>query len=240
MQHAASPPSTRPLLILQAQARGRELQGNEIANRATCHSERSEESRSGPPPRKQGEIPRFARNDSGCLKRLSHGLSAKRESALRPSQGVSDRDLLQVGRNHMRNGSFEFWRFRLLILGGVALLSVVTFASPPQQAQESQLPAAAPAAQTSEPEFKLRVQKNVVVVRVVVRDSKGRAVGGLRQEDFRITDNKKPQEVGSFSVETSEAAAGAGTTLGRRSCDQAGVRGRCHSLGAAQLPGLLL
>jgi len=98
-------------------------------------------------------------------------------------------------------------RFRLLILGSVALLSVVTFASPPQQVQEPPLPATAPAAQTSEPEFKLRVQKNVVVVRVVVRDSKGRAVGGLRKEDFRITDNKKPQEIGSFSVETSAAAA---------------------------------
>jgi VWFA-related protein len=105
----------------------------------------------------------------------------------------------------MRNGSFEYWRFRLLILGSVALLSVVTFASPFPQAQEPL--AAAPAAQTSEPEFKLRVQENVVVVRVVVRDSKGRTVGGLRKEDFRITDNKKPQKIGSFSVETSEAAA---------------------------------
>jgi VWFA-related protein len=107
----------------------------------------------------------------------------------------------------MRNGSFKSWRFRLLIFGGVALLSVVTFAKPPQQVQEPPLPAAAPAAQTSGPEFQLRVQKNVVVVRVVVHDSKGRAVGGLRKEDFRISDNRKPQAISSFSVETSEAAA---------------------------------
>ncbi len=107
----------------------------------------------------------------------------------------------------MRNGSFKSWRFRLLIFGGVALLSAVTFAKPPQQVQEPPIPAAAPAAQTSEPEFKLRVQKNVVVVRVVVHDSKGRAVGGLRKEDFRISDNRKPQVISSFSVETSEAAA---------------------------------
>jgi VWFA-related protein len=51
------------------------------------------------------------------------------------------------------------------------------------------------------------VQKNVVVVRVVVRDKKGRAVKGLRQEDFRLTDNKKPQVTNSLSVETSDAAA---------------------------------
>jgi len=96
---------------------------------------------------------------------------------------------------------------RLLILGSVALLSVVTFAKPPQQVQEPPLPPASPAAQTSEPEFKLRVQENVVVVRVVVRDSKGHAVGGLRKEDFRISDEGKPQAISSFSVETSEAAA---------------------------------
>ena len=36
MQHAASPPSTLPLLILQAQARGDELHGHEVANCATA------------------------------------------------------------------------------------------------------------------------------------------------------------------------------------------------------------
>jgi VWFA-related protein len=95
--------------------------------------------------------------------------------------------------------------FSLLILSSVALLPVVTFASPLPQVQAPT--AAQPAAQTSEPEFKLRVQKNVVVVRVVVRDSKGRTVSGLRKEDISITDNKKPQAISSFSVETSEAAA---------------------------------
>jgi VWFA-related protein len=102
----------------------------------------------------------------------------------------------------MRNGSFKSWRFRLLILGSVALLSVVTFASPPQQAQKPPLPAAAPAAQTSEPEFKLRVQKNVVVVRVIVRDANGRPSPNLRKEDFRLFDNGKEQAIDQFSVES--------------------------------------
>ncbi|MBZ5560938.1 MAG: hypothetical protein LAP13_00800, partial [Acidobacteriia bacterium] len=35
----------------------------------------------------------------------------------------------------------------------------------------------------TQPGFKLQVQRNVVPVRVIVRDSKGRAVAGLRQED---------------------------------------------------------
>ena len=70
-----------------------------------------------------------------------------------------------------------------------------------------QTKAQVPAPETTQPEFKLRVEKNVVVVQVVVRDSKGRAVKGLRQEDFRLTDNKKPQVISSFSVETAEAEA---------------------------------
>jgi len=121
----------------------------------------------------------------------------------------------------MRNSSFEYWRFRLLILGSVALLSVATFASPPQQVQAPPSPAAAAAATVQaspekematrdvQPSYTFRVRRNMVVVRVVVRDSKGRAVGGLRKEDFRITDNKKPQVVSSLSVETSQRATSA-------------------------------
>jgi VWFA-related protein len=60
-----------------------------------------------------------------------------------------------------------------------------------------------------QPSYNFRVQRNMVVVRVIVRDAKGQAVGGLRKEDFRITDNKKPQVVSSFSVETSQSATSA-------------------------------
>jgi hypothetical protein len=73
----------------------------------------------------------------------------------------------------MQNGSFEPWRFDRWIFCGVALFSLVTFSSPPLQAQEPKPPATAPATQASEPQFKLRLQSNVVVVRVVVRDSQG-------------------------------------------------------------------
>jgi VWFA-related protein len=54
--------------------------------------------------------------------------------------------------------------------------------------------------------FKLKVQKNEVVVRVVVRDSHGRAVTGLRQEDFKISDDRKQQDITSFSIETHPVA----------------------------------
>jgi VWFA-related protein len=48
--------------------------------------------------------------------------------------------------------------------------------------------------------FKVRV--NVVLVRVVVRDSNGKVVTNLKKEDFQLVDNRKPQIISSFSVET--------------------------------------
>jgi VWFA-related protein len=52
----------------------------------------------------------------------------------------------------------------------------------------------------------LRVRVNLVQVTVVLRDSKGHAVGGRRKEDFRLFDDRRPQQITSFSVEPSGAA----------------------------------
>ena len=52
-----------------------------------------------------------------------------------------------------------------------------------------------------EPTFTLRSERNVVRVRVVVRNAKGEAVDNLRQEDFRVFDRGKPQSILSFSLE---------------------------------------
>jgi VWFA-related protein len=58
----------------------------------------------------------------------------------------------------------------------------------------------------SQPSFAIRVQHNEVMLRVVVRDSKGRAVSNLRQEDFRILDRGRPQTITHFSIEMPGAA----------------------------------
>ena len=64
-------------------------------------------------------------------------------------------------------------------------------------------PPAEPAAEVATREtpttFKVRV--NVVLVRVVARDARGRAIGTLRKEDFRLFDKGKPQVISSFAVE---------------------------------------
>src|SRR5277367_3408704 len=53
------------------------------------------------------------------------------------------------------------------------------------------------------PTFKVRV--NLVLVRVVVRDRDGHVVPNLKRDDFVLTDNRKPQQISTFSVETPES-----------------------------------
>jgi VWFA-related protein len=50
--------------------------------------------------------------------------------------------------------------------------------------------------------FKVRV--NLVLVRVVVRDQLGKVITNLKKADFQVFDNRKPQVISSFSVETPE------------------------------------
>jgi VWFA-related protein len=57
--------------------------------------------------------------------------------------------------------------------------------------------------------FKVQAQRNMVLVRVIVRDSNGRPVPRLRKEDFRLFDNGKPQEIDQFAVESPSATSAA-------------------------------
>ena len=63
--------------------------------------------------------------------------------------------------------------------------------------------------------FKVRV--NLVLVRAVVRDAQGKVVPNLKKEDFQLYDNRKLQNISSFSIEAPEkrtASAMASTTAG--------------------------
>ncbi len=64
----------------------------------------------------------------------------------------------------------------------------------------SQTPAPEMSTQESSPP--LRVPVNLVLVRVVVRDSKGQPVGNLKKEDFQILDAKQPVPITHFSADT--------------------------------------
>jgi VWFA-related protein len=98
-------------------------------------------------------------------------------------------------------------RFGLFLVLGAAQMRAQTERSKPEPA--SAAPAALPpAASNSSQEISSRdelttfkVKVNLVLLRVVVRDSKGEAIGNLHQEDFALFDNRKPQVIKQFSVE---------------------------------------
>lgn len=63
---------------------------------------------------------------------------------------------------------------------------------------------------TKDIDAQIKVQVNLVLVPVVVKDSSGNPVAGLKKEDFQLLDNGKPQVVSTFSVETAETRATSG------------------------------
>ncbi len=69
------------------------------------------------------------------------------------------------------------------------------------------------------PTFRIEAQRNVVLVRVVVRDSKGQAVGNLHKEDFKLLDNRKPQIITHFAVEVPLSKRPTGVTPGQQEMD---------------------
>jgi VWFA-related protein len=87
-------------------------------------------------------------------------------------------------------------------------------AQTPPEPLKPQAPAASDSAEVSSrdtaPTFKVRV--NLVLVRVVVRDQQGKVVPNLHKEDFQLSDNRKPQIISTFSVETPESRAVMTTT----------------------------
>jgi len=90
--------------------------------------------------------------------------------------------------------------------------AVTLLAAPAQNAAVPVQNASAPEITTQQaPAFTLRTERNVVLVRVVVRDAKGQVVGRLHKEDFRLFDNGKPQAIAQFAVEGTEAKSEPGT-----------------------------
>jgi VWFA-related protein len=82
--------------------------------------------------------------------------------------------------------------------------------APDAQAQAPGNEAAEVSTRDTPPTFRVRV--NLVLVRVVVRDSSGKVVSNLKKEDFQLSDNRKPQVISTFSTETPESHKVAPTT----------------------------
>src|SRR5579864_3168997 len=84
----------------------------------------------------------------------------------------------------------------ILFHAGTPLGLAVQESAPAPKSDQAEL-----TSRETQPAFKLKTERNLVTVRVVVRDSKGNALGNLHKEDFRLLDNGKPQIITTFAVE---------------------------------------
>jgi VWFA-related protein len=103
------------------------------------------------------------------------------------------------------------WRW-ITVLG--LLSSVWVSGAQAQQQGQAGVPAATGSTEseiaTRSEDTAIKVQVNLVLVRVVVRDAGAKLVPGLKQEDFQLLDNGKRQNISTFSVETAETPGKSG------------------------------
>src|ERR1700733_14100369 len=98
--------------------------------------------------------------------------------------------LIDVGRDVMRYGLVAMM---IGLLAGTAICG------------RAQQPAAKPDASGT---FTMKVQTDIVLTNVVVRDKKtGEVVKGLKESDFTILENGKPQKIASFDYQNVDEAA---------------------------------
>ena len=97
-----------------------------------------------------------------------------------------------------------------LIWSSVCPTSALAQDSPPTPAVSPAQPEVKPPSTeiaTRDEPTTFKVNSKLVVVRTVVRDAQGRAVGSLHQEDFQLFDKGKPQVIAQFDVEQPGAVA---------------------------------
>src|SRR5580698_3295074 len=85
----------------------------------------------------------------------------------------------------------------------VWLLGVIAAAQNPPNAPQQNTPAQQNTAEmsTRDTPATFSTKVNLVMVPVVVRDAKGKAIGTLQKEDFQLFDKGKPQVISRFSLE---------------------------------------
>ncbi len=64
--------------------------------------------------------------------------------------------------------------------------------------------------QATQPQYRMHVTSELVLVNVVVRDKKGNLIRGLKKEDFTLTEDNKRQQISTFDYENVDELATAG------------------------------
>jgi VWFA-related protein len=138
-----------------------------------------------------------------------------------------------------RHGCSEFRpdSFRILLLPFLLLVCVLSASGQTTQSHSNPTPSAnnpeltssgnTPAPQDAANDtatFKVNV--NLVLVRVVVRDSQHHAIGNLRAENFEIFADGKPQTMRYFAIDHAQSPAASEETSGARSGTELSGTGR--------------
>src|SRR2546430_2628284 len=84
----------------------------------------------------------------------------------------------------------------------IATALTLSLLAPAQTAQ--------PAANDDQSAYRIRVNSDLVLVNVVVRDKKGNLIRGLTQNDFSLSEDGKAQKISSFDFENVEELIRAG------------------------------
>src|SRR5260370_1160915 len=79
----------------------------------------------------------------------------------------------------------------------------------------------APQTQPQQPQYRVHVTSELVLVNVVVRDKKGNLVRDLKKEDFTLLEDGKRQNISTFDFENVDELATAGAA-------EATVSGAAH------------
>ena len=93
------------------------------------------------------------------------------------------------------------------LAGGLGVICAPVRAQAPQNPESPEVKS-----DETEPTFTIQAKRNEVLVRVVVRDKNGEAVGNLTRDDFRLYDDGKPQALTLFSLEHGKVATDRGVT----------------------------
>jgi len=107
----------------------------------------------------------------------------------------------------------------------------------PQNAPQQNTPAqTAPEMSSHDAPATFSTKVNLVMVPVVVRDAKGKAIGTLQKQDFQLFDKGKPQVISKFSVEKAgEAVIPAEVATDEAALDKSVAPGASSSSGAAPI-----
>ena len=106
------------------------------------------------------------------------------------------------------------WRNRTSLALAAMLAVVPSLFAGPQQAEERQ---------TGNSQYRFRVTSDLVLVSVTARDKSGRLIPDLKQSDFTVMEDGRPQHIASFDIEDVQ------TTLSQANPSQAEVQGAAPS-----------